>query len=307
MSSIAPSSRPSPLPWFAAGVALVAGSVLFLISVALGRLSSLSDGPRAMAYVSFAGGLVFRAGLAFLIAQWHGERHGRLACRRPLTLLALFALFLLCWQMLQGQLMATAFQWAGSATLKRALLVFSSVIYPVLHIIGTWLSWMGAAWILRKDAVPCPPAPMRLRTSGLIAWMPASVLLMLMPMGVSMFTVYGVDYALAATSYAGAIAAPVLVAFAGAWLGLPRRLARVHGWRLLGSGLGAMASAGYVLYRGFDLAAQAVPLLHTDVTVTTALFALASAVVGLGAFWLWTFALYAGLRTAANDDARMTR
>ena len=296
MTSIAIPSRPSPLPWLAAGVAVVTGSAPFLISLAMGRLSSLEDDARAMAYASFAGGQVLHAGLAFLVAQWHGERYGRLAFRRPFAPLALFALFLLCWQMLQGQLMSAAFGWASSTTLRHAFLAFSSAIYPVLHIVGTWLSWTGAAWILRSDALPWPPIPVRLRTSGLIAWMPAGVLLMLMPMGMSMFTVYGVDRALAAGSYAGAIVVPVLLAFAGAWLGLPRHLTRIHGWRLLGAGLGAMASAGYLLYRGFVLAAQGVPLLRTDVTLTATLFALAGAVVGMGAFWLWTFALYASLR-----------
>lgn len=296
MSSATPPARPPVLPWFAAAVAAVVSSLPFLLSLILRRGQPVNENVLAMAWVSAATGVAFSAGASFLVAQAHGERHGRLAFRRPAIVLALFALFLLIWSALQIELVSLlVHQLTSSEPMAQAVLKISGVFYPVLRGLGIWLTWVLAASIMHKDALPSPPANLRWRAAGLLAWTLASVVLIFMPMGVAMFTVYGIDYATAIASCAAAAAVPIVLAFAGAWLGLPRRLTHIHGWRLLGTAFCALASGGYLLYRIFKLAADALPARMEGV-LAVPFFAVASALLCLATYWLWTLPFYAGTR-----------
>lgn len=287
-------ARPAPLPWLATLIALIVGVVPFLISLAVQHdFSTMSEGARAIAYASAAGSLVFRAGVAFLVAQWHGERHGQLAFRRPAIVLALFGVLLLCWQGVQIGAASLMVRLAMTGSSMRIMLAASSVLYPLLHALGTWLAWIIAVRILRQEALPWPSFNARWRAAGLAAWTLASVLAMLAPATVAMINTLGIDgYALALASYAGAAVIPIMLAFAGAWLGLPRYLAGIHGWRLLGASIGALVCGGWLAYRGFDLLGS----LPLDALLSVLVTVGASLLLCLGAYWAWTFALYTGLR-----------
>lgn len=289
-------ARPAPLPWLATLVALIVGVVPFLISLSVQHgLSAMSEGARAVAYASTAGSLVFRAGVAFLIAQWHGERHQRLAFRNPAIVLSLFGVFLLCWQGVQiGAVMLVA-RVASSGVQMRSLLVMSTVLYPLLHAFGTWLAWIIASRTMRNDALPWPTFNARSRTAGLAAWMLASVLAMLTPMAMSMLASLGLGYSIAAAGYAGVALFPVAFAFLGAWLGLPRYLAGIHGWRLLGATVGTLASGAWLIYRAMDTLAE----LSLDSVMGTVLLGIGGVLLCLAAFWAWTWAFYASLRRGA--------
>jgi len=295
-------ARPSPLPWLAAAVALSLGLAIFLATVLLRHgLAALDERARAMAYAAALGNLTFRAGMAFLVAQWHGERHGRLAFRRPALVLALFALFLLGWQVLQIELIDGVLRLVAAASLTRLALVALPFAYPLLHAVSTWLAWVLATWIMRGDALPRPPANVRWRAAGLMTWLLASALLICMPMGMSMAQVYGsMDGTTAAAGYLGAIAVPLALAFVGAWLGAPRFLAHIHGWRLLGAGIAAPVSCAALLFYGFGTAADAAPLLRMEPSLAATLLAAAGAALCLLAYWLWTLLCYAGLRRTAD-------
>lgn len=291
------SARPAPLPWLAAAIALIVSLVPFLISlIVLHRLSALSESARAMAYASAAGSAVFRVGLAFLIAQWHGERHEQLAFRRPALVLSLFGVFLLCWQGVQiGAAMALVRLTLSGASMQTMMIV-SSLVYPLLHALGTWLAWMIAARIMRKDALPWPSFNARWRAAGLTAWSLASVLAMLAPMMMAALASSGIDsYTLAAAGYAGAVMIPVALAFAGAWLGLPRYMAGIHGWRWLIAAIGALISNALLAYVCFGFFVEVV----LDTVAMTVLIGVFCALLCLGTYWVWTFALYTGLRRAA--------
>ena len=290
-------ARPAPLPWLATLIALIVGVVPFLISLAVQHgFSAMSEGARAIAYASAVGSLVFRAGVAFLVAQWHGERHGQLAFRRPAIVLALFGVLLLCWQGVQIGAASLMVRLAMTGGSMRIMLAASSVLYPLLHALGTWLAWIIAVRILRQEALPWPSFNARWRAAGLAAWTLASVLAMLAPATVAMINTLGIDgYALALASYAGAAVIPIMLAFAGAWLGLPRYLAGIHGWRLLGASIGALVCGGWLAYRGFDLLGS----LPLDALLSVVVTIGASLLLCLGAYWVWTFALYTGLRRGA--------
>lgn len=290
-------ARPAPLPWLATLIALIVGVVPFLISLAVQHgFSAMSEGARAIAYASAVGSLVFRAGVAFLVAQWHGERHGQLAFRRPAIVLALFGVLLLCWQGVQIGAASLMVRLAMTGSSMRIMLAASSVLYPLLHALGTWLAWIIAVRIMRQEALPWPSFNARWRAAGLAAWTLASVLAMLAPATVAMINTLGIDgYALALASYAGAAVIPIMLAFAGAWLGLPRYLAGIHGWRLLGATVGALVSGGWLAYRGSDVLGS----LPLDALLSVVVTIGASLLLCLGAYWVWTFALYTGLRRGA--------
>lgn len=290
-------ARPSPLPWYAAAVALIIGLAPLLFSlVSPHGLSSLNERMRAITLMSTLGSVVFRVGATFFVAQWHGERYGRLAFQRPALVLALFGVFMLCWQLVVMAAATLPMRLAADATSMRLVLLVSSVLFPLLHALGIWLSWLLAAWIMRKEALPWPPANLRWRAAGLAAWTLASLLAQLTPMAVVMVNTLGIDgYALAAASYAGAAVIPIMLAFAGAWLGLPRYLAGIHGWRLLGATVGALVCGGWLAYRGFDLLGS----LPLDALLSVLVTVGASLLLCLGAYWAWTFALYTGLRRGA--------
>lgn len=302
MSNVANPVRRSPLPWLAAAVALSLGLAIFFATVLLRHgLSSLDERARAMAYAAALGNLTFRAGVAFLVVQWHGERHGRLAFRRPALVLALFALFLLGWQIVQAGLIDGAIRLAAAASLTRVALVVLPFAYPLLHAFSTWLAWMAAAWIMRREARPQSPANLRWRAAGLMAWLLASALLLCMPMGMSMAAQYGaVDDLAAAAGYLGMAAVPLIFAFAGAWFGMPRLLTRIHGWRWLGAAMAAPVSCAAVIFYGFDAVADAMPLLRMEPSLAATLLAVAGAALCLFAYWLWTLLFYAGLHRSTD-------
>ena len=54
-------------------------------------------------------------------------------------------------------------------------------------------------------------------------------------------------------SYVGALVVPAALIFAGARLGLRRDLVRLHGWRLLGASIAAMASVSVLFYLALQL------------------------------------------------------
>jgi hypothetical protein len=296
-----PPSRPSNLPWLAALVALLAGLVPFLITLAMRGVDLGTGGAAtAVSYASLIGSLIFRMGISFLIVQAHGERHGRLVFRRPLAVLAIFALCLLGWQALQITLtMGLARSLAGEgnfATIASLLAVF----HPFLYTLGIWLSWIIAAGAMHKDAQPMPPAQVRWRTAGLIAWISASVL----ALGTPAMLVYAAmsldgDYAQAAIACTGLIAVPAMIAFVGTWLGLPRELNRVGGWRVIGVIFAAVLSTALLVYGAYlgamrglsgDIASQ------SSLAIGLAVFSLAAC---FGMFCLWTWIVYVATRRQA--------
>lgn len=295
-------SRPSALPWYAAATSLAIGLLPFLATLAV-QWSRMHADSRMIwiSYTSFAGSLVFRTGVAFLIVQWHGERHGCLAFRRPAAVLGIFALGLLCW--LAVQMVATTgllhLLTAGVPVAIASSLL--ALLHPLIQALGVWLAWIAAAALMRKDAQPFPPSRVRWRTAGLIAWMPASLQALLLPASLIAITTYtGENYALAAALSAGVIITTIAAAFIGAWLGLPRDLARIHGGRLLVVAIAAFATTALVLggllfgiARVFSAAILASALTATGLAV----LALAACV---GAYYLWTLLLYLGTTRTAQ-------
>lgn len=294
-----PPSRSSSLPWLAALTVLVTGIVPFLVTIAMrgvnlgGQTASV-----AVSYASLVGSLVFRTGIAFLIVQAHGERHGRLAFRRPLAVLAIFGLCVLGWQALQIALtMGLAHILGGSAHFS-VMVGALAVFHPFLYALGTWVSWIVAAGAMGKDAQAMPPASVRWRAAGLVAWILAGLLLTL---GAPVMLVYVAtftdgDYAHAAGACLGAVAIPAVLAFLGAWLGLPRELSRVGGWRVIGVMLAAVLSTALLVYGAYlgalrglsgDLASQ------SPLAIGLAVFALAAC---FGMFCLWAWIVYVATR-----------
>lgn len=293
-----PPSRPSSLPWFAALTVLLTGLAPFLVTLAIRGIDlGASAASVAMSYASLVGSLIFRTGIAFLIAQAHGERHGRLAFRRPLAVLAIFALCVLGWQALQIMVgMSLARTLSGSADFSIMVGVLA-VFHPFLYVLGIWLSWLIAASAMRKDAQPMPPARVRWRVAGLIAWVSTGMVSLGVPaMLVYMAMSMDGDYMHAAGAYVGLIAVPFALAFFGAWLGLPRELGRVGGWRVIGVVVAAMLSIALLIYGAYlgtlrglsgDIASQ------PSLAIGLAVFALAAC---FGMFCLWAWIVYVAAR-----------
>ncbi|MBN3786838.1 hypothetical protein [Burkholderia sp. Ac-20353] len=286
----------------AAAVAAIVPTLLFVYS--LHRLlasSSLPEDRVAIIGSAFIFGIVFNAGLAFLIAQWHGERHEQLAFRRPALLLAIYALFLAVWEIARGYLANALVQGFidRDELYQKLVIMLLPMVNPVLYTLVAWLAWWFATRLLRKDALPgIPSVDARLRVAGLAAWTLACALLFLMPQAMAMLLIRfddGPGPAGAVAGYIGAAAIPVALAFAGALRGLPRGLARLHGWRLLGSSIAAMISVSLLAYG----AMQVLSSLHLPASVAAGLL-IVIVVVGVGAaYWLFTRMLFAGVRHVA--------
>lgn len=294
-------SRPSALPWYAAATSLGVGLVPFLVTVAVQWPRSLPDDQALwFSYASFVANLVFRTGVAFLIAQWYGERHDCLAFRRPAAVLAIFALGLLCWLAVQmGVTTGLLHLLTGSIPLSIASALLS-LLHPLIQALGVWLSWLAAATLMRKDALPFPPSRVRLRTAGLVAWTVASAQATFLPISLAMIAAYTREsYVLAAAISAVAMVPPMAAAFAGAWMGLPRDLTRIHGGRLLAVTIVAAGSTALVLW-GLLLGMSRLlsPDIRTSPLPATGLAVLALA-VGMGAYYVWTVALYLGVTQRA--------
>ena len=138
--------------------------------------------------------------------------------------------------------------------------------------------------------------------AGLAAWLFASVCLLLMTTTVPMLLDYfDDDLARMMFGYVGAVAVPAGLVFAGTRLGLPRDLVRLHGWRLLGASLAAMASTSVVFFGG------AVAWRHAGAGVlsgTMAIVVLGSAFV---ACWVWFRVFYASVSRDTVETRRACR
>lgn len=298
-------SRPTALPWMAAAVAAAVTIVVFLYALhVVSALSSRSDDDRlTFMWSSFISSLVLHAGLAFLIAQWHGERHGQLAFRRRAPLLAIYALFLLAWQAVEvfavralvrrltiGALGAVG-EFDNDGTYQGLVLRLSGFVIPVLYILVAWLAWWLATRLLRKDALPgTSSVNVRLRVAGLAAWTLAVLLLFQMPQGVALLQErFDDNPALAVMSgYVGITVILVALAFAGALRGLPRNLGQLHGWRLLGASFAAMITAVALTLSALG------SLQLTGSLMAGLLIVILTSGIG-AAYWLWVRVFYAGV------------
>ncbi|MGU7774188.1 hypothetical protein ACV229_28930 [Burkholderia sp. MR1-5-21] len=245
-------ARPVSLPCTAAVIAAAVTAAPFLSSLYfLSKASSLSADVLAVQLANLIGSLVFRAGLVFLIVLWHGEQRGQLAFRRPALLLTVYASCLLGWQIAQIWIFQALIRSLSDDAANLSLIV--TIITPlnaVLYTLVAWLTWWFITHMLRKDALPLTlPGNARRRIAGLAAWLFASVLLSFMTQAMQMLLDYfDDDLKLVMLNYIGTAAIPTALVFAGAMLGLPRDLSRLHGWRLLGASLAAMASVSLLVY-----------------------------------------------------------
>lgn len=245
-------ARPVSLPWTAAVIAAVVVTAPFLSSLYfLAKESSLSPDLLAVNLSNFIGSLVFRTGMVFLIVQWHGEQRGQLAFRRPALLLTIYASCLLGWQIAQILLhQALMRSLNGSVDMLTLIVTIITPLNAVLYSLVAWLTWWFITRTLRKDALPLSArGNARRRIACLAAWLFASVLLSFMTEAIQMLLDYfDDDLKLVMLNYIGTVAIPTALVFAGAMLGLPRDLNRLHGWRLLGSSLVAMACVSLLTY-----------------------------------------------------------
>lgn len=245
-------ARPVSLPWTAAVIAAVVTTAPFLSSLYfLAKASSLSPDLLAVNLANFIGSLVFRTGLVFLIVQWHGEQRGQLAFRRPALLLTIYASCLLVGQLAQILLhQALMRSWSDGIYSLNLIVTIIAPLNAVLYSLVAWLTWWFITRMRRKDALPVAAhGNARRRIAGLAAWLFASVLLSFMTQALQMLLDYfDDDLKLVMLNYIGTVAIPTAVVFAGTMLGLPRDLSRLHGWRLLGSSLAAMACVSLLAY-----------------------------------------------------------
>ncbi|WP_244107344.1 hypothetical protein [Burkholderia sp. BCC0419] len=285
-------TRPPSLPAIAALIAAIIITVLFLagVYVQLTRFS-LTSQMLAIQLASFIENLVFRTGLVYLIVRWHGERRGQLAFRRPARLLTSYALCLLAWQIAQIFLIqAVLLGLSGSGT---HLMAIAKLIVPAsatLYAFVAWLAWWFVTRMFRNDALPGVPRRHATRyIAGLAAWLFASVWMLLMTWTVPiLFDNFDDSLARVMVSYVGAVAVPAALVFAGARLGLPRDLVRLHGWRWLGASLAAMASLSVLFYLTLRLLDS---ILGVSVlSVTMAIVVLGGAFV---AYRVWFRVFYA--------------
>jgi len=294
-------SRPSSLPRSAAVIAAAITAAPFLYSFYfLAKESLLSADVFAINLANFISSLVYRTGLVFLIVLWHGEQRGQLAFRRPALLLTIYASCLVGLQIAQMLITQALIRHLndGSAMLNFVVTI-SILLNAVLYALVAWLAWRLITHILRKDALPlAPPGNARRRIAGLAAWLFASVLVSLMTQATPLLLDYfDDDLKLVMLNYIGAIAVPTALVFAGAMRGLPSDLSRLHGWRLLGASLAAMASVsllGYAAVRVLGNMHGTVNLLSGVLTVTL--------LAGIGvAHRVWFRVFYAAVRRPATE------
>jgi len=300
----------SNLPWLAAGTAMLVVLLWHCLTFSALVLRAPSDNEQILGALSMTlrmvgEGLLVQGGLAFLVAQWRGERRQEWAFRRPMLLMALFALGLLAWSVLTMLLYQGLFLWLGTALTVRGLQVWLSVLGWGLAPLSVWASWRVALLACRKDRLATPPpSGLRPRAAGLAAWMQATATIagvsLAMPL-VNTFDAYSTAGWLG--TWAGALAAAAF-AFGGAWLALPRHLSQVRAGRLLGASLLAFVCAWIVL-AGACVAGLILLFGGSarDDTLLVALFVVIAVLPPLGMLgfqWLWTRLLYASLRRAAT-------
>ncbi|WP_322082545.1 hypothetical protein [Burkholderia sp. BCC1972] len=250
-------TRPVSLPGAAALVAALIITLLFLsgLYVQLTRFS-LDSRMLAIQLTSFIQNLVFRTGLVYLIVSWHGEHRDQLAFRRPARLLTAYALCLLVWQIAQIFIIQmVVVSLAGNGTHLTAIVKLIAPVSAVLYAFVAWLAWWFVTRTFRHDALPDVPRSHAARyIAGLAAWLFASGWLLLITWTVPMLLDnFDDNLVRVMVSYVGAVAVPAALAFAGARLGLPRDVDRLHGWRWLGASLAAMASLSVLFYLALRL------------------------------------------------------
>jgi len=295
--------RQISLPGTAALIAAVINLVPFLIGLYVWMTkSSPSVSMLAVQLSSFLGSVVFRTGLVFLIVRWHGEKRDQLAFRRPALLLAAYGLCLLVWQAAQVLVFqALVRMLSGGALSLTHVVTLIAPLSAALYALVAWLAWRFVTHLFRNDALPgAPRGQARWRIAGLAAWLFASVLLIFMPQAVVMLLDYfGDDLKLVMLNYVGCIGVPAAVVFAGAMLGLPRDLGRLHVRRLLAASL---ASMGFVLLLAYGV----LRVLGDVLGIASLMSGMVPIVVLAGtgvAYWVWFRVFYAAARRETAETS----
>ncbi|WGY72888.1 hypothetical protein KEC55_26305 [Burkholderia cepacia] len=296
-------TRPVSLPGAAALIAALIITVLFLsgLYVQLTKFS-LDSHMVAIQLTSFIQNLVFRTGLVYLIVRWHGEHRDQLAFRRPARLLSAYALCLLIWQIAQIFIIQmVVVSLAGNGTHLTAILPLIAPVSAALFAFVAWLAWWFVTRVFRNDALPEAPHSQATRyIAGLAAWLFASVWLLLMTQTVPMLLdTFDDDLMRVMFSYVGALVVPAALIFAGARLGLPRDLVRLHGWRWLGASLAALASTAVLFYLALQLLGGM--LGAAVLSGTMAIVVLGGAFV---AYWVWFRVFYAPVSRGTVETPR---
>lgn len=296
------------LPWLAAAAAVLVTILQYGVSLMLVLTRSGPDAiagisQLAMLLLSLTGQFMLAGNVAFLTAQWHGERCNELFFGRPWIVVSIFAGVLLLW----GVLTTLFYQFvlldliASMKSSHMSLIVMTLIDLPFTAL-GTWLAWWLATRLRRADALPTPPLSRQtVRAAGLIAWMLYTLLLIVVP------TIW--PEASTVSPYApwqwllirGGLLVPVVLAFVGALMGLPRGLPAVSVGRLLAVSLLALICSG-LLITGAGVAAYIILMgsayggyVNGGIAMLVVLgFALLLGIPAL--YWLWTRALYASLR-----------
>ena len=300
----------SNLPWLAAITAMLMVVAWHSIFFGLKMLRAPSDNEQIITLVTMTlkiigEGLLVQGGLAFLVAQWRGERQQEWAFRRPLLLMAVFAGGLLAWDVLTWVLYRGLFQLVGAEFMGRGILSVAFGFGLVLDVLAVWSSWRLALLVCQADRIAIsPPSGQRWRAAGLAAWMQAAAVVVGMSLLYPLTSAYDVDSPVAVIgTWIGAFLAGAL-AFGGAWLGLPRNLSLVRMGRLLGAGLLTFVCA-YLLAVGAGVVLMFLIFGGTgrmdEVTaiVVFVILGLTPLLSMLGFQWLWTRVLYAKLRRAS--------
>ncbi|WP_124832224.1 hypothetical protein [Burkholderia sp. Bp9031] len=268
-------TRSISLPGVAALVAAAVIAVLFLYSLYVrSTMFPLATDVLAVLLANCIQSLVFRAGLVFLIVRWHGERRGQLAFRRPAPMLTIYGLCLLVWQVAQTWLFRTLMVSLTNDSAKQTFIVtITAPLNAALYALVAWLAWRFVTRMFRNDAFPmAPPDNAAWRIAGLAAWLFASVLLFFMTQAVPlMLDYYDDDFNLVMLNFVGAVVVPAALVCAGAKLGVPRDLGRLHVWRFLGASLAAMVSVlllGYGTMRILGIVSAAINLMSGMLTIT---------------------------------------
>ena len=301
----------SNLPWLAAVTAMLMVVAWHCVTFGLMMLRAPSDNEQIFTYLTMTlktigEGLLVQGGLAFLAAQWHGERRQEWAFQRPLLLMAVFAGSLLGWDIVIMVLYQGMFMLFGTAMMGLGLQTGIFAFGLALDVVVIASSWWLALLVCRKDRIAMPPpAGQRTRAAGLAGWMQATAVVVGMALLYPLVNAYDAySPVIVISTWIGAVLAGAL-AFGGAWLGLPRNLSLVRVGRLLSASVLAFVCA-YLLLAGVGVV---VALLifggsgHVDDVIAIAILVALGLIPLLGMLgfqWLWTRVLYTKVRRAAN-------
>lgn len=300
--------RHAHLPWLAAAAAVLVtilqyGVSLMLVLTRSGPNAIAGIGQLAMLLLSLTSQLVLTGGIAFLMAQWHGERRNELFFGQPWIVVSIFAGAQLLW----GVLTTLFYQFVlldliASMEGSRVSLIVMTLIDLPLTALGTWLAWRLATQLRRADALATPPlSGQTVRAAGLIAWVLYTLLLIAVP---TIWPEAGTVSPYAPWQWLiirGGLLVPAALAFVGALMGLPRKLPVVSVGRLFATSLAALVCSG-LLISGAGMAVYIILIgnaygrsINGGIAMLVAFgFAL---LLGIPAFyWLWTRVFYASLR-----------